>query len=76
MGGYEDDLLDIIACLLFQLFEFLAECLGTFLDGIDCVDEYFPLGFSFPFCCQHISLNQVSAVLVLLYGRSERLCSS
>ncbi|XP_070595033.1 hexokinase-3 isoform X2 [Erythrolamprus reginae] len=41
-----------------QLFEFMAQCLNTFLGGLNLNKKYFPLGFSFPFSCFHTSLNQ------------------
>nr|XP_056703405.1 hexokinase-3 [Euleptes europaea] len=45
-----------------KLFEYLAQCLARFLDDIDTNEKYFPLGFSFPFQCEHNSLNQCKLV--------------
>ncbi|XP_077182381.1 hexokinase-3 isoform X2 [Paroedura picta] len=45
-----------------KLFEFLAQCLARFLDDLGTSEKYFPLGFSFPFHCDHTSLNKCKLV--------------
>ncbi|XP_063148939.1 hexokinase-3 [Candoia aspera] len=45
-----------------QVFEFIAQCLCTFLGGLNLNKKYFPLGFSFPFPCDHVALNQCKLV--------------
>ncbi|XP_054832345.1 hexokinase-3 [Eublepharis macularius] len=45
-----------------KLFEYLAKCLARFLEDLHTTEKYFPLGFSFPFHCQHSSLNQCKLI--------------
>ncbi|KAM6473992.1 hexokinase-3 [Liasis olivaceus] len=45
-----------------QVFEFMAQCLCTFLGGFNLNKKYYPLGFSFPFSCDHITLNQCKLI--------------
>ncbi|XP_039212712.1 hexokinase-3 isoform X1 [Crotalus tigris] len=45
-----------------QVFEFMAQCLSTFLGGLNLSKKYFPLGFSFPFPCDHTALNQCKLI--------------
>ncbi|XP_070789896.1 hexokinase-3 [Pituophis catenifer annectens] len=45
-----------------QVFEFMAQCLNTFLGGLNLNKKYFPLGFTFPFSCDHIALNQCKLI--------------
>ncbi|XP_062826261.1 hexokinase-3 isoform X3 [Anolis carolinensis] len=45
-----------------QVFEFLAQCLATFLSGLNINTKFFPLGFSFPFPCEHTSLSQCKLI--------------
>ncbi|XP_042311144.1 hexokinase-3 isoform X2 [Sceloporus undulatus] len=45
-----------------QVFEFLAQCLVTFLSGLNINKKYFPLGFSFPFPCDHTTLTQCKLI--------------
>ncbi|XP_060094812.1 hexokinase-3 [Heteronotia binoei] len=45
-----------------KLFEYLAKCLARFLDDLETTEKYFPLGFSFPFQCEHTSLSQCKLV--------------
>ncbi|XP_060621596.2 hexokinase-3 [Anolis sagrei] len=45
-----------------QVFEFLAQSLATFLSGLNINTKFFPLGFSFPFPCEHTSQNQCKLI--------------
>ncbi|XP_026529015.1 hexokinase-3 [Notechis scutatus] len=45
-----------------QVFEFMAQCLSTFLGGLNLNKKYFPLGFSFPFSCDHTAVNQCKLI--------------
>ncbi|XP_015267990.1 PREDICTED: hexokinase-3 [Gekko japonicus] len=46
-----------------KIFEYIAKCLARFLDDLDTTEKYFPLGFSFPYQCEHTSLNQVNSAV-------------
>nr|XP_020646499.1 hexokinase-3 [Pogona vitticeps] len=45
-----------------QVFEFMAQCLATFLNGLNINKKYLPLGFCFPFPCEHITLTQCKLI--------------
>uniref|UniRef100_A0A670IJ57 Hexokinase-2 n=1 Tax=Podarcis muralis TaxID=64176 RepID=A0A670IJ57_PODMU len=45
-----------------QLFEFLAKCVATFLDGLSLNTKNLSLCFCFPFPCEHIALNQCKLI--------------
>ncbi|XP_061469393.1 hexokinase-3 [Rhineura floridana] len=45
-----------------QLFEFLAQCVAMFLGGLDISVKYYPLGFCFPFRCEHVTINQCKLI--------------
>lgn len=53
-----------------QLFDFIAQCLKTFLGEIGSPQTRLPLGFVFPFSCRQMALDKVSPAL-----RCGRLCS-
>ncbi|KAL8212178.1 UNVERIFIED_CONTAM: hypothetical protein K2H54_040287 [Gekko kuhli] len=45
-----------------KIFVYIAKCLARFLEDLDTTEKYFPLGFSFPFQCEHTSLKQCKLV--------------
>lgn len=53
-----------------QLFDFIAQCVKSFLEEIGNPQHRLPLGFVFPFSCRQTGLDKVSPAL-----RCGRLCS-
>ncbi|XP_062979420.1 hexokinase-3 isoform X2 [Elgaria multicarinata webbii] len=45
-----------------EVFEFMAQCLATFLSGLNINKKYFSLGLSFPFPCENSSLTQCKLI--------------